>query len=154
EAQLPIDESIEPEKLFQYDYTTRLVNLTASHEDSLIGIRDIENHVKDLFELNDHRRKQLEELNDKLEIEKANRERIIGNSSLGASKLTDVLKNYNAWQESLKSLNKDVVGYEKDLDTLNQELKAKKIEKENIDLATASNFLIKTRAILRDIETI
>ena len=153
ESQSPAIDEEEPEKLFEFDYTTRLVNLSNSHEDGLLGVRDTKNKIKELFEFNGDRRKELEEFAEKLEIEKNNRERIIGNSSIGASKLTDVLKNYNAWQDYLTGLNKEVVQYDKDLEQLSHWLKEKKAEKEDIDLQSASAFLIKTRAIFETIRS-
>jgi DNA sulfur modification protein DndD len=152
-----VTEENEPEKdepLFKFDYTNRLDNLSISHEDNLKNLRLIRTKIKELFEFNDDRKKDIEELNEQLEKEKTEREKILGNSSIGAEKLSDVLKNYNAWQRDLKNRNKDQVGYTAKLKSLESELKAKKEEKDKIDTSSANSFLIKTRNILRDIETI
>lgn len=142
------------EPLFKFDYTNRLENLCISHEDNLKNLRLIRTKIKELFEFNDARKKDIEELHEQLEKEKSEREKILGNSSIGAEKLIDVLKNYNAWQRELKNRNKDHVDYTTKLKSLESELKAKKEEKDKIDISTANSFLIKTRNILRDIETI
>jgi DNA sulfur modification protein DndD len=142
------------EPLFKYDYTNRLDNLSISHEDNLKNLRLIRTKIKELFEFNDDRKKDIEELNTQLEKEKTEREKILGNSSIGAEKLSDVLKNYNAWQRDLKNRNQDQVDYTTKLKSLESELKAKKEEKDKIDTSSANSFLIKTRNILRDIETI
>ncbi|MER3374047.1 MAG: AAA family ATPase [Allomuricauda sp.] len=150
-------EGNEPEKdepLFKFDYTNRLDNLSISHEDNLKNLRLISTKIKDLFEFNDDRKKDIEELNEQLEKEKSERERILGNSSIAEEKLIDVLKNYNAWQRDLRNRNQDQVDYTTKLKNLDAELKARKEEKDNIDTNSANSFLIKTRNILRDIETI
>jgi DNA sulfur modification protein DndD len=152
-----VTEENEPDKdepLFKYDYTNRLDNLSISHEDNLKNLRIIRTKIKELFEFNDDRKKDIEELNTQLEKEKTEREKILGNSSIGAEKLSDVLKNYNAWQKDLKNRNQDQVDYTTKLKNLEFELKAKKEEKDKIDTSSANTFLIKTRNILRDIETI
>lgn len=151
-----IEES-EPNKdepLFKFDYLNRLDNLSISHEDNLKNLRLIRTKIKELFEFNDDRKKDIEELSEQLGKEKSERDKILGNSSIGAEKLSDVLKNYNAWQRDLKNRNQDQVDYTTILRSLESELKAKKEEKDKIDTSSANSFLIKTRNILRDIETI
>ena len=152
-----VTEDNEPDKdelLFKYDYTNRLDNLSISHEDNLKNLRLIRTKIKDLFEFNDERKKDIEELKEQLDKEKTERDRILGNSSIAEEKLIDVLKNYNSWQRDLKNRNQDQVDYTTKLKSLESELKAKKEEKDKIDTSSASSFLIKTRNILRDIETI
>ena len=136
-----VTEDIEPAKdepLFKYDYTNRLDNLSISHEDNLKNLRLIRTKIKELFEFNDYRKKDIEELNEQLEKEKTEREKILGNSSIGAEKLSDVLKNYNAWQRDLKNRNQDQVDYTTKLKGLESELKAKKEEKDKIEIGRAS----------------
>lgn len=150
-------EENEPEAdefLFKFDYTNRLDNLNISHEDNLKNLRLIRTKIKELFEFNDERKKNIEELNEQLDKEKSEREKILGNSSIGAEKLSDVLKNYNAWQKDLKNRNQDQLDYSMKLKNIENELIAKKEEKDRIDINSANSFLIKTKNILRDIETI
>lgn len=142
------------ETLFKNDYTNRLVNMSVSHEDNLKNLRGIRTRIKDLFEFNVERKKDIQELQEQLEKEKAEREKILGNSNIAEEKLVNVLKNYNAWQRDLKVRSQEKVDYNISLKTILDELKMKKEEKDNIDLKSANSFLIKTRAILRDIETI
>jgi DNA sulfur modification protein DndD len=152
-----ITEESEPdsdEPLFKHDYTNRLDNLSISHEDNLKNLRLIRTKIKELFEFNDDRKKDIEELNERLDREKTERYRILGNSSLAEEKLIDVLKNYNAWQRDLKNRNQDQLEHTTILKSLESELKAKKEEKDKIDISSANTFLIKTRNILRHIETI
>ncbi len=150
-------EEIEPDNdgpLFEFNYINRLEILNVSHEDNLKNLRLIKNNIQELFKFNNDRKKDIEELNEKLERENLEREKILGNSSIGAEKLSDVLKNYNAWQRDLKNRNKDHVDYTTKLKHLAAELKIKKEEKDKIDTSSANSFLIKTRNILRDVETI
>lgn len=142
------------EPLFKFDYTNRLENLSISHEDNLKNLRLIRKKIKELFEFNDDRKKDIEELNEKLEKEKSERERILGNSSLAEEKLINVLKNYNSWQNDLKNRNQEEIDYNSKLESIESELAAKKKEKDKIDTNSANSFLIKTRSILRDIETV
>ena len=146
------DETDKP--LFKLDYTNRLENLSISHEDNLKNLRLIRTKIKELFEFNNHRKNDIEELNEQLEKEKTERERILGNSSIAEEKLIDVLKNYNAWQNDLKIRNLDQVNYTAEFKKLEAYLVLKKEEKDKIDTNSANSFLIKTRNILRDIETI
>jgi DNA sulfur modification protein DndD len=148
------NEQEKDEHLFKFDYTNRLDNLSISHEDNLKNQRLIRTKIKELFEFNDDRKKDIEELNEQLEKEIAERDRILGNSSIAEEKLIDVLKNYNAWQKDLKDQNQNQVDYSTILNNIESELKAKKEEKDKIDIDSANSFLIKTRNILRDIETV
>lgn len=152
-----VTEESEPNKdepLFKYDYTNRLDNLSISHEDNLKNLRLVRTKIKELFEFNDDRKKDIDELKEQLDKEKTERDRILGNSSIAEEKLIDVLKNYNAWQKDLKNRNQDQVDCTTKVKSIVSELKAKKEEKDNIDTSSANSFLIKTRNILRDIETI
>jgi DNA sulfur modification protein DndD len=142
------------EQLYKNDYTNRLVNMSVSHEDNLKNLRGVRTTIKDLFKFNDARKKDIEERNEQLEKEKMERAKILGNSSIAEEKLIDVLKNYNAWQDDLKQRNKEQNDYNAKLKITIADLKAKRDEKDKIDLKSANQFLIKTRAILRDIETI
>jgi DNA sulfur modification protein DndD len=151
-AEVNITENDEP--LFKFDYTNRLYNLSISHEDNLKNLRLIRTKIKELFEFNDERKKDIEELNEQLDKEKTERDRILGNSSIAEEKLIDVLKNYNAWQKDLANRNKDQVDYTAKVKSLKSELREKKEEKDKIDTSSANSFLLKTRNILRDIETI
>lgn len=147
----------EPEKdepLYKFDYINKLEHLSISHEDNLKNIRLIKSNIKELFEFNSARKKDIEDLNEKLEKEKSEREKLLGNSSIGAEKLSSVLKNYNAWQNDIKIRNQHHLDYTSKLNTINLELNSKKDEKDRIDISSANSFLIKKRDILRDIEAI
>lgn len=148
------DEQEEDETLFKLDYTNRLENLSISHEDNLKNLRVLRTKISDLFEFNSDRKKDIELLNEQLEKERTERERILGNSNIAEEKLIDVLKNYNAWQADLKNRNKEQFDYKTILMNIAAELKVKKEEKDEIDISSANSFYIKTRNILRDIEVI
>jgi DNA sulfur modification protein DndD len=128
--------------------------MVSGHEDSLVSLREIRSNIQGLFELNDRIRSEVEKLQSNLEIEIEERNRIIGNSPIGESRLQDVLKNYNGWQKDLAKYLKDETDFNRQLVDLNILLKQKKDEKDKIDTEVANTFLIKTRAILRDICTI
>ena len=144
----------EDEPLFKVDYTNRLENLSISHEDNLKNLRSIRTKIKEVFQFNDKRKKEIEELNEQLEKEILERERILGDSSIAEEELIDVFKNYNGWQNDLKSRNQDQLRYTSEYEKIENQLEIKKKEKDKIDTDSANSFLIKTRNILRDIETI
>jgi len=151
-------ENTEPfidEPLFKFDYTNRLDNLSISHEDNLKNLRLIRSNIKDLFEFNDTRKKEIEELKEELEKEIKERGKILGNSKIAnEDKLLNIFKNYTAWQEDFRVLNKDFFNLETKQKEILKQLKSKKDEKDKIDLNSASSFYLKTREILRDIEII
>jgi DNA sulfur modification protein DndD len=140
--------------LFKFDFTNRLFNLSANHEDNLVRLRKTRNSITELFEFNRDRKKELEELEEKLAKEQEERDKIVGSSSIGEERLTNVLKSYNVWQRDLKGHSRDLADHKRDFDEIEGQLKKRREEKDNIDMKTANNFLIKTRGILRDIEQI
>ncbi len=144
----------QPEKLYKNNYLSRLIHLSTNQEDNISEVKNIKTEIKNLFDFNEARRQEVKSLEEKLEKELTEREKIIGNSSEGSDRLSVVLKNYNQWQGDLKSLNKDLLEKEKDLNYLDLKLEELQIEKEKIDLNSANSFLIQTRHILRDIEKI
>ena len=86
-----------------------------------------------------------------MENEKQERVNILGRSSKGEDRLASVLKNYNGWQDDLKKKNGSILDITALLKDLNVDLKTKKAEKEEIDLYSANNYLVKTRSIIKDI---
>ena len=148
------DETEDDEVLFKYNYINRLENMKINHESNLKNLRSIETDIKDLFEFNAARKKDVEDLKEKLEQEKLEREKLLGNSSLAEEKLVDVLKNYNAWQRDLANRNKEQIDYDAELKRIEKELTVKEEEKDKIDMNSAHSFLISTRNILRDIASI
>lgn len=153
-SQTPVIQSEQKQILFHKNYVNRLESMSVSHEDGLYKIREIEGNIKDRFEFISDRKKDILKYTKELDKELEEREKIIGSSSIGADKLVDVLKNYNSWQSELAGNNKDFGRLKNDLDTVMNQLKAKKIEKDKVDLSSANSFLIKTRAILRDVKII
>lgn len=142
------------ETLFKFDYTKRLEYMNTNHDNNLKNIRLIKTKIKDVFEFNDSRKKDIEALKEKLEEAKSEQERILGNSNIAEDRLFGNLRNYNSWQESLIDKNKEIRDYETILNEIDSNLKTKKAQKDRIDTNNANRFLIKTRDILRDIETI
>ncbi|WP_026977597.1 AAA family ATPase [Flavobacterium tegetincola] len=143
-----------PEKLYKHNYINRLINLSTNQEDNLFKIRTINSEIEELFKFNQARKDDLVEFKHKLEKELIDRERIIGNSAIGSEKLSVVLKDYNSWQRDIKNLNIDLNGLQLEIDKISLQLKDLQEQKEKIDLTNVNNFLINTRNILRDIDTI
>ena len=140
--------------LFKNHYLGRLFNLSVSHEDNMSHLKGIRTQIEELFEFNSDRKKELEDLNEKLVKEQGEREKIIGESNKGEDTLINVLKDYTSWQNDLKSYNRELIDYEQRLKGIETQLSSEKAKKDSIDTETVNTFLIKTRAILRDIETI
>ncbi|MCA0151715.1 AAA family ATPase [Winogradskyella vincentii] len=148
------EEEEQPEKLFQYNYMNRLVNLSTNQEDEFSKLNNIQTEIRELFKFNQERKNEVANLKIKLEHELEQRNKIIGNSTLGSERLGVVLKDYNMWQNDVNKLNEDAVDYKHKIKGFDEELKVLEAEKEKIDLSNANTFLINTRNILRDIDTI
>lgn len=148
------EEEEEQEELFAYDYTSRLVSMSTKHEDSLKDLRSVKKEIKDIFEFNQKQREMIAEFEKDLEREKEERDRILGDSKLKEDDLVNVLKNYTSWQDDLQGANKTLLREQGALNDIMGQLKSKKEEKDKIDLESANTFLVKTREILRDIESI
>lgn len=151
-------EEIEPDKeepLFKFDYTNRLENLNISHEDNLKNLKLIRSDIKDKIELISKREKEKKEFEELLEKEKDERKKILGDSKIAdESKLLNVFKNYTYWQDDLKSINDSYYNLNTKFQKLLTKIKEKQEEKDKIDRSSASDFLLKTQDILRDIEAI
>ena len=149
-----IEKEDDSKKVFEFNYINRLVNISTNQEDGLSKLRNINQEIEDLFNFNQSRKNDLVELRNKLEKELQERDRIIGNSTIGSEKLSVVLKDYNAWQRDIKTLNLDVNKLQIDIDKISEQLNDLKAQKERIDLTNANTFLINTRNILRDVDKI
>lgn len=140
--------------LFKHDYTNRLMYMSLAHEDNLKSLRTVSTNIKELFKFNEERKSDIEEQKSLLEKEVNERAKILGNSNLAAEKLSTVLKDYNNWISDLKQRNREHSDLQIRIAAIDADLKLKRDEKDRIDLKSAQLFLVKTRAILRDIETI
>ncbi len=152
EKQEPIDE-IE-EVLFIKDYISELTNLANQNNDNLKGLRSVEKTIKEQLEFNNKRKSEVELIRVKIEKEKDEINKIIGSSSIGKDKLGDVLDNYNNWQGDITKINKNKGHLLADLNLEKQNLSKYTVEKKNIDLKSANSFLIKSRDIVKDLESI
>ena len=149
-----IEKEENPKKIFEFNYINRLVNISTNQEDSLSKLRNINQEIEDLFNFNQARKDDLVELRSKLEKEFQERDKIIGNSSIGSEKLSVVLKDYNSWQRDMKNLNLEVNKLNLEIDKITEQLNDLKAQKEKIDLTNANTFLINTRNILRTIDVV
>jgi len=141
--------------LFKFDFTNRLLNLSISHEDNLKYLRLIRSEIKDKFLLIKEREEAKKSLEELLEKEKEQRKLILGDSKIDdESQLLDKFKNYTYWQDDLKTINEEYFNLNSKYINLQTKIKLKQEEIDKIDLTSASSFLLKTRDILRDIETI
>jgi DNA sulfur modification protein DndD len=128
--------------------------MSVAHEDNLKNLRNVSENIKELFQFNDKRKSEIDEQQSLLEIELNERAKILGNSTLAAERLENVLKDYNMWISDWKQRNRELSDLLTKVSSIEAELKIKRDEKDKIDLQSAKTFLVKTRAILRDIETI
>ena len=152
-------ESIKPKKekkrevLFKKNYTQKLFSLSDNYTKRLIDIRKIEPDLKDVFEFNERKNQELKELEKSLEKEEREIQKIIAKSK-GESELVNIYENVKAWNKQELDIEKSKVRLESEINNLKRELKELVSEKEGIDSKEAKRFLIDTRDILRDIETI
>jgi DNA sulfur modification protein DndD len=125
-----------------------------SHEDNLKNIRILRSKINELFEFNANRKQDIEILKAQLELEQSERSKILGDSSRSEESLKSTLSNYNTWQNSLRTQNEKSIKLNSSLKNFETEIKLKRAEKDKIDLNSANSFFVRTRNILRDIETI
>lgn len=153
ESQKPAEEE-EEETLFENNYSFELLRKLNLHNDRLKELRKVDTNIQELLEFNETQIGRIEKCKEELEREKQERVNILGKSAEGEDRLINVLRNYNGWQTDLKKSNKRLVDLEMELKELNASLIIKEGEKEKIDLDTANNYLVKTRAIIKDIEQV
>lgn len=152
--------SIGPEKdneekdLFQFDYITRLTHLGTNHEESLKDLKNIKSHIKDRFQFNQDRLLDIQNLQTQLDDEKEERRKLLGQSSVGEDGLADLFKNYSSWQKDLSDRKDDYRKWDERIKELEKELRQQKADKNKLDVSEGNKFLINTRDILVDIETI
>lgn len=146
------DEKIE--EYYDHDYTSALVNMVSLKNDDLKNLRNVRERIKDQMEFNAKRKEECADIELRILKEENDRTKIIGESSKDAGTLTSVLKNYNAWQADLKDLNRKVVDNESGLAQIEKSLNDLRTEKGKIDLESANSFLVSTREITDDINTI
>lgn len=144
----------ESEELFQFDYTTRLINLGTNHEESLKDLKRIKSTIEDRFTFNQNRKVDIQNLEEQLENEKDERNKLLGQSSIGEDGLVDLFKNYSSWQGDLSDKKEDYRKWNEGVIELKKQLNEKNLVKANLDDSGANRFLIDTKEILTDIETI
>lgn len=154
-TQKPIEDvEEEKEELFKSNYTSKLVNLEATLDNSLVKVRTIHQTIKEQLEFNQDRKRDIEELVKKRDKEIQDFENIIGNSELGQDSLANAFKNSKGWQRDLTAINLKIDEYEKSVVIMQKELNTRKEEKEKLDVTSVSTYLTQTRKVLRDIERI
>ena len=154
-SQTPLEEDLdEKQELFINNYTSRLVNLEANMDNNLVDIRSIHQIIKEQLEFNRDRKYDIEELNKKREKEIEDWENVIGSSELGQDSLASAFKNSKGWQRDLTAVNIKIEEFERSITDMKAELAGYKEKKEKLDMSSASTFMIQTRKVLRDIETI
>lgn len=144
----------EDEELFQFDYTTRLTHLGTNHEESLRDLKSIKSSIKDRFTFNQERMVDIQNLEEQLENEKDERNKLIGQSSIGEERLEDLFKNYRSWHSDLSDRRADFRNWDGKVKEIEKELRQKKEKKKEFDNSDGNQFLRDTLDILTDIETI
>lgn len=144
----------EDEELFEFDYITRLTHLGTNHEQSLRDLKSIRTSIKDRFTFNQERMADIQNLEEQLENEKDERNKLIGQSSIGEERLEDLFKNYRSWHSDLSDRKADYTNWNGKVKEIEKELREKKGEKNKFDHSDGNQFLRDTLDILTDIQTI
>jgi DNA sulfur modification protein DndD len=147
------DEEVNP-TLFPNNYTKKLVNIETTIDNNLSKIRSINQEVKDLIAFNQERKDEIRDLTIKRDKEQNEMEEILGSDIKGKDELSQAWKNSKAWRADLTKNEIELSRLENSIKQLRGDLITKKKEKDNIDRKSAQTYLINTRDILRDIETI
>lgn len=153
--------SLEPERnieedevLFKKNYLRSLVNMSTNHDTSILRFRSVIPEIQEKFDFNKSREEDSMRFQEKIDEEKLERTKILGNSSLGEDRLLDVIKNYNQWQTDIINANRTKVTLEYQFKEASENLASKIEQRDKIGEQTANNFLIKKRELLKDIEKI
>ena len=147
-------EETAPKKLYNENYTSKLVAIGEQYENDLIQIRGIESDIQMNFEFIESRRKDLGDLREKLEKEKEERDKIIGGSAIGEDSLQDVLLNYNGFQKDYLSDSESLRDEHEEMAKIKENLTQLKSEKTAIEQKQVNQFLLDTKEILSDISNI
>lgn len=144
----------EDEQLYENDYMQELLYLRNKQERSGSLNRSIQAGIKNHLEFNKERKEEVVHLTEKLEKEEQNRNEVLSSSSVAKQKLHDVAASIS---ENMRRLQSD----EKGIDNLklllnDREGKLRELEKRKDDLArkTVDRFLMTTRDILQQVNTI
>jgi DNA sulfur modification protein DndD len=146
------DEKEEP--LYKYNYLKRLRGIQQNQEDNLHFVKGIENLISDRCGLNQARKKKVKHYKEKLEIEEANKIRILSESNQSEINLLHTLNNFRVFGKTSKEASENIIKFKSKVEILEEKIKDKKAKLDKIDRESSNNYLIETRQVIRDIATI
>jgi len=141
------------EKLFRFNYLSKLWSISDNSTRQLRKIRKIEQEIKDVFDFNRSMKIKLADIEDKLNKKEREFEKIIAKSS-AEEDLISIYSKVKEWKEQESRFEMSIEDHKRTIDSLETKLKKLEIEKESIDSKDAKGFLVETRSILRDVEII
>ena len=141
------------DKLYEFNYLSKLWSMSDHATKGLLKIRNINQEIKDVFDFNTRLKTSLSDIESKLEKEEREFQKIIAKSS-AEEDLTSIYSKVKEWRRQESSIERSSGDTKRQITTLEEEIKRLTERKESIDSKDAKGFLVETRSILRDIETI
>ena len=147
-------EKKEEKKLYTHNFLKDLIYLKNRQEDDLANLKGIKEDIKNAFDFNLRIKQDIISERTKLQDLEDTLNEIVVGAGEGEGKLTSILSNYKGWQRDEKSKMATIEHAQKKLENIEHIIKNAEAEKNKIDIKSADDFLLKTRKLLRDIETI
>lgn len=145
---------IKPEqKLYKFNYLAKLWSMSDASSKQLIKIRSINQEIKDTFDFNARLKTNLSDIEDKLEKEERDFQKIIAKSN-AEEDLISIYNKVREWRSQEKHIERNNDDTNRSITSLESEIKNLKVRKESIGFKDAKGFLVETQSILRDIEKI
>ena len=141
------------EKLYRFNYLSKLWSMSDSSTKEVLKIRSINQEITDAFDFNTRLKTNLSDIEIKLEKEEREFQKIIAKSN-AEEDLVSIYSKVKEWRRQESSIERSNGDTHKIIASLEMDVKKLKKRKESIDSKDAKSFLVDTRSILRDVETI
>ena len=141
------------EKLYSYNYLAKLWSMSDNSTKNVVKIRSINQEITDAFDFNTRLKSRLSDIEGKLEKEEREFQKIIAKSS-AEDDLISIYSKVKEWRKQESTIERSIDQTKNTITSLQLEIKNLKERKESIDSKDAKSFLVETRSILRDLETI
>lgn len=141
------------ERLYRFNYLSKLWSLSDNSTRQVGKLKSINQEIKGVFEFNLRLKSDLAVIEKKLGNEEREIYKITAKSN-AEEDLSSIYSNVKEWKKQESRFEMSTQGNRRKIDSLQNEIELLKRKKEDIDSKDAKSFLIETRSILRDVETI
>ncbi|MFK7946304.1 MAG: AAA family ATPase [Saprospiraceae bacterium] len=148
------DDEKEEEPLYKHDYLKRLRGIQQNQESNLYFTKEIKDLIVERYEFNEGRKKEMKRFKEKLEVNEADKIKILSEANQSEINLLHTLNNFRAFGKTSKEADKNITRFTHEIEKLERIINTKKVELDKIDRESSNNYLIETRQVIRDIATI